>query len=156
MGGHMLSIGLLLSLGDFWIINFWTKKIKKGFAGQIWHGFVQSLYEFLRLTVMRFCRLRIHRTPTFDKEPIFMQCCFWASREESRDKNDIEPVVNQRLQDLPVGEKVGKTTYTGFLEPLPRIFFAKQKNGNLYVSRLPDNGGISRTRTYDLHDVKRP
>ena len=39
------------------------------FAGQIWHGFVQSLYEFLRLTVMRFCRLRIHRTPTFDKEP---------------------------------------------------------------------------------------
>lgn len=76
---------------------------------------------------MRFCRLRIHRTPTFDKEPIFMQCCFWASREESRDKNDIEPVVNQRLQDLPVGEKVGKTTYTGFLEPLPRIFFAKQK-----------------------------
>ncbi len=102
---------------------------------------------------MRFCRLRIHRTPTFDKEPIFMQCCFWASREESRDKNDIEPVVNQRLQDLPVGEKVGKTTYTGFLEPLPRIFFAKQKNGNLYVSRLPDNGGISRTRTYDLHDV---
>ena len=76
---------------------------------------------------MRFCRLRIHRTPTFDKEPIFMQCCFWASREESRDKNDIEPVVNQRLQDLPVGEKVGKTTYSGFLEPLSRISFAKQK-----------------------------
>ena len=47
--------------------------------------------------------------------------------EESRDKNDIEPVVNHRLRDLPVGEKVGKTTYTGFLEPLPRISFAKQK-----------------------------
>ena len=103
---------------------------------------------------MRFCRLRIHRTPTFDKEPIFMQCCFWASREESRDKNDIEPVVNQRLQDLPVGEKVGKTTYTGVSGATSPHFLRQTKNGNLYESRFPDNGGISRARTYDLHDVK--
>ena len=49
------------------------KKNKKGFAAQIRHGFVQSLYEFLMLTVMRFCRLRIHRTPAFDKEPVMIQ-----------------------------------------------------------------------------------
>ena len=29
----------------------------------------------------------------------------------------------------------------------------KKKPGNLYKSRLSGNGGISRARTYDLHDV---